>query len=86
MRRSFWILIIFFTIPYYYIIEINFNAFFVQGVPYGWDRFTVALFLVLEIFPIIFKVEKCVHFDTIWNKKKIQKAYDWLIFQIFDTL
>ena len=50
--------------------------------------YTVASYLVPDIsLPIIFMVEKCVHFD-IWNIKKFDKGspyYDmiWFIFQIW---
>ena len=38
----------------------------IQGVRYGSGTFSVASFLVPNTFPIIFIVEKCVHFDT-WS-------------------
>ena len=34
-----------------------------DGMGWGLYRATVTSFLVQEIFPIIFMVEKCVHFD-----------------------
>ena len=50
---------------------------------------TVASFLVPNIFPYHFMVEKCVHFD-IWNKKisKISKGPPmiWHIFEIFSQI